>query len=146
MQTKMLLPILFFTASTIFAQTQNINVKSTGLTVAEKATIDLSKIYDFSGEQALAVKQIEIAKFKNLADIEALKAGDVKLFIQKHAATIDIADSEIRDVLDDRQRILFDKNTTEKARNLNATIASWQKQKLSDTVINQKLANTLNDE
>lgn len=146
MQTKMLLPILFFTASTIFAQTQNINVKSTGLTVAEKATIDLSKIYDFSGEQALAVKQIEIAKFKNLADIEALKAGDVKLFIQKHAATIDIADSEIRDVLDDRQRILFNKNTTEKARKLNATIASWQKQKLSDTVINQKLANSLNDE
>ncbi len=146
MKIKFLFSIFIFTTGSIFAQVQVISVKSSGLTHAEKATITLSNIYSFSGDQALAVKQIEIAKFKNLEDIEPLKATDVKFFIQKCVATIDIADNEIRDVLNDSQRVLFDKNTAEKTNKRAVAIAAWQKQKLSETVINQKLANSLNDE
>ena len=146
MKIKFLFSILIFTVCNLFGQVQVISVKSSGLTNAENATIILSNVYNFSGEQALAVKQIEIAKFKNLEDIESLKATDVKLFIQKRAATIDIADNEIRDVLTDSQRILFDKNTTEKTNKRAVTVAAWQKQKLSETVINQKLAELNNEE
>ena len=146
MSIKILIPILLFVSSVVCAQTQNLNIKSSGLTEAEKATITLSNIYDFTGEQALAVKQIEIAKFQNLADIEALKTSDLKLFVQKRAATVGIAENEIRDVLDARQRTLFDKNTVAKAQRLNATIASWQKQKFSDAVINEKIAAIANEE
>ncbi len=137
---KILIPVFLFAVTGVFSQTQNINDKSYGATDADKATIALSDIYNFSGEQALAVKQIEIVKFQNLADIASLKASDLKRFVQKRITTFNLADSEIRDVLDDSQRVLFNKNTAAKAQKMNVTIASWQKQKLSETVINQKLA------
>lgn len=137
---KILIPVFLFAVTGVFSQTQNINNKSYGTADADKATIALSDIYNFSGEQALAVKQIEIAKFQNLADIASLKVSDLTRFVQKRITTFNLADSEIRDVLDDRQRILFDKNTTAKAQKMNATVASWQKQKISEAVINQKLA------
>ena len=146
MTIKIFIPILIFVSHTVFAQTQSTDFKSVDLTNAEKATISLSNLYGFSGEQALSVKQIEIAKFKNLSDIEVLKTTDIKLFIQKRLTAAVMADDEIREVLDEHQRILFDKKTVEKTQKLNVTIASWQKQKISESVINQKLAALTNDE
>ena len=146
MTIKIFIPILIFVTNTVFAQTQSKDFKSVDLTNAEKATISLSNLYGFSGEQALSVKQIEIAKFKNLSDIEVLKTTDIKLFIQKRLTAAVMADDEIREVLDEHQRILFDKKTVEKTQKLNVTIASWQKQKISESVINQKLAALTNDE
>ena len=145
-QLKIFIPIcLFFVATMLHAQTQNIHIKS-GLTDAEKATVALSAVYDFSGEQALAVKQIETAKFKNLADVASLKTTNITDFNQKRAAIAGIADSEIRDVLDARQRILFDKNAAAKLQKINVMIAAWQKQKISETGINEKLAAAAPDE
>ena len=146
MTIKIFIPILIFVTNTVFAQTQSKDFKSVDLTNAEKATISLSNLYGFSGEQALSVKQIEIAKFKNLSDIEVLKTTDIKLFIQKRLTAAGMAEDEIREVLDEHQRILFDKKTVEKTQKLNVTIASWQKQKISESVINQKLAALTNDE
>ena len=143
---KIFISVLIFASQTVYAQTQNIDFKSTDLTNAEKATITLSNLYGFSGEQALAVKQIEIAKFKNLADIEVFKTTNVKLFIQKRFTAVSMSEDEIREVLDEHQRVLFDKNTTAHTQKLNATIASWQKQKLSESGINQKLAAITNEE
>ena len=44
------------------------------LTTAQKTTIELSKVYNFTPEQALSVQKIQENKYQALAKIEKIKA------------------------------------------------------------------------
>ena len=135
-----ILSALFFTG---FAIGQN-SAESVNkpLTTAQKTTIELSKVYNFTAEQALAVKKIQENKYQALAKIEKIKAADMKKYIAKRLSAFETADNDLMSLLDDSQLAVFKKQQLVKSDKYEAIVVSMKKQGYAQAEIDKKLAET----
>ena len=135
-----ILSALFFTG---FAIGQN-SAESVNkpLTTAQKTTIELSKVYNFTAEQALAVKKIQENKYQALAKIEKIKAADMKIYIAKRLSAFETADNDLMSLLDESQLAIFKKQQLVKSDKYEAIVVSMKKQGYAQAEIDKKLAET----
>jgi hypothetical protein len=112
------------------------------MNAAQKATIELVKIYDLTGEQALEVKKIQEAKFTALAKIEALKAQDFKKYVVKRLSAFETTNNSLMSILDERQMEIFKKQQIAKTAEYEGIVAGMKKQGYSQSDIDKKLAET----
>lgn len=112
------------------------------LTTAQKTTIELSKVYNFTAEQALAVKKIQENKYQALAKIEKIKAADMKKYIAKRLSAFETADNDLMSLLDDSQLAVFKKQQLVKSDKYEAIVVSMKKQGYAQAEIDKKLAET----
>jgi hypothetical protein len=94
MMKKFLLTVLSIALTlNVFAQTAEKTAQNSAnpdMSAAQKATLDLVRTYDLSGEQAQATLKIEQAKVQNLADITPLASTDVHTWAQKFSTLLDV--------------------------------------------------------
>ena len=112
------------------------------LTTAQKTTIELSKVYNFTAEQALAVKKIQENKYQALAKIEKIKAADMKIYIAKRLSAFETADNDLMSLLDESQLAIFKKQQLVKSDKYEAIVVSMKKQGYAQAEIDKKLAET----
>ena len=112
------------------------------LTTAQTTTIELSKVYNFTAEQALAVKKIQENKYQALAKIEKIKAADLKKYIAKRLSAFETADNDLMFLLDDSQLAVFKKQQLVKSDKYETIVVSMKKQGYAQAEIDKKLAET----
>ena len=112
------------------------------LTTAQTTTIELSKVYNFTAEQALAVKKIQENKYQALAKIEKIKAADLKKYIAKRLSAFETADNDLMSLLDDSQLAIFKKQQLVKSDKYESIVVSMKKQGYAQAEIDKKLAET----
>ncbi len=112
------------------------------LTTAQKTTIELSKVYNFTPEQALSVQKIQENKYQALAKIEKIKAADMKKYIAKRLSAFETADNDLMSLLDDSQLAVFKKQQLVKSDKYEAIVVSMKKQGYAQAEIDKKLAET----
>ena len=143
MMKKLLLIVLNVAfAFGVFAQNAEkdaANAANPSLSVAQKATLSLMKIYDLSGEQAKATLQIQQAKVQNFADIEPLKASDMAAYAQKRLSAVEIAANEFATLLDPRQLKIFKQERTKQSEDIMRITQNLRKEGLPETEINKQL-------
>jgi formyltetrahydrofolate synthetase len=137
---KLVLFVLILCGS-INSYSQNLAEKANkSLTQAEKATIELSKIYDFSSDQAYKVKAIQQDKYQALVQLEALKSQDIKKYLDKRISTFEVADNELMAILDERQMKIFKGKLAEKSTQYAALLTTMKKEGASEKDILLKLS------
>ena len=112
------------------------------LTTAQKTTIELSKVYNFTPEQALSVQKIQENKFQALAKIEKIKAVDMKKYIAKRLSAFETADNDLMSLLDESQLAVFKKQQLVKSDRYETIVVSMKKQGYAQAEIDKKLAET----
>ncbi len=112
------------------------------LTAAQKVTIELSKIYNLTGEQVLELNKIQEAKLTALSKMEGLKAQDMKKYIVKRLSAFETADNALMALLDERQMETFKKRQIEKSTKYETIVEGMKKQGFSQSDIQKKLADT----
>ncbi|MDZ7878716.1 MAG: hypothetical protein U5L45_13635 [Saprospiraceae bacterium] len=140
---KFLLTVLSIALSFgVFAQTAEKTAQNSAnpdISAAQKATLELVKAYDLSGEQAQATLKIEQAKVQNLVDIEPMKAADMSAYAQKRLSAMDIAASEFSTLLDARQLNIFKQAQVNNATKIANITQGLRKQGVSEAEINKQL-------
>lgn len=135
-----ILSALFFTGFAIGQNTaESVNKP---LTSAQKTTIELSKVYNFTPEQALAVQKIQESKYQALVKIEKIKAADMKKYIAKRLSAFETADNDLMSLLDESQLEIFKKQEVVKSDKYEAIVVSMKKQGYAQAEIDKKLAET----
>ena len=135
-----ILSALFFTGFAIGQNTaESVNKP---LTSAQKTTIELSKVYNFTPEQALAVQKIQESKYQALVKIEKIKAADMKKYIAKRLSAFETADNDLMSLLDESQLEVFKKQEVVKSDKYEAIVVSMKKQGYAQAEIDKKLAET----
>lgn len=135
-----ILSALFFTGFAIGQNTaESVNKQ---LTTAQKTTIELSKVYNFTPEQALAVQKIQESKYQALVKIEKIKAADMKKYIAKRLSAFETADNDLMSLLDESQLEVFKKQEVVKSDKYEAIVVSMKKQGYAQAEIDKKLAET----
>ena len=135
-----ILSALFFTGFAIGQNTaESVNKQ---LTTAQKTTIELSKVYNFTPEQALAVQKIQESKYQALVKIEKIKAADMKKYIAKRLSAFETADNDLMSLLDESQLEIFKKQEVVKSDKYEAIVVSMKKQGYAQAEIDKKLAET----
>lgn len=141
---KFLLTVLSIALTlNVFAQTAEKTAQNSAnpdMSAAQKATLDLVRAYDLSGEQAQATLKIQQAKVQNLADIEPLKASNMMAYTQKHFSTMDIAANEFSTLLDSRQLNIFKEAQAKNATKIMNLMQGLQKQGVSAEEIAKQLS------
>ena len=141
---KFLLTVLSIALTlNVFAQTAEKTAQNSAnpdMSAAQKATLDLVRAYDLSGEQAQATLKIEQAKVQNLADIEPLKAANMVAYTQKHFSAMGIAANEFSTLLDPRQLLIFKEVQAKNASKIANITQGLQKQGVSQEEIAKQLA------
>ena len=112
------------------------------LTTAQKTTIELSKVYNFTVEQALAVKKIQENKYQALVKIEKIKASDMKKYVAKRLSAFETADNDLMSLLDESQLEVFKKQQLVKSDKYEAIVGGMKKQGFAQAEIDKKLAET----
>ncbi len=112
------------------------------LTTAQKTTIELSKVYNFTAEQALAVQKIQENKYQALAKIEKTKATDMKKYVAKRLSAFETADNDLMSLLDESQLDVFKKQQLIKSDKYESIVVSMKKQGYAQAEIDKKLAET----
>ena len=112
------------------------------LTAAQKMTIELSRTYNLTGDQALELNKIQEAKLTALSKIEAFKAQDMKKYIVKRLSAFETADNALMSLLDERQMEIFKKQQIEKTIKFETIVEGMKKEGFSQTDIQKKLAET----
>lgn len=144
MMKKFLLTVLSIALTlNVFAQTAEKTAQNSAnpdMSAAQKATLDLVRAYDLSGEQAKATLKIEQAKVQNLADIAPLKAANMMAYTQKHFSAMGIAANEFSTLLDTRQLLIFKEAQAKNAAKIANITQGLQKQGVSQEEIAKQLA------
>jgi hypothetical protein len=144
MMKKFLLTVLSIALTlNVFAQTAEKTAQNSAnpdMSAAQKATLDLVRAYDLSGEQAQATLKIQQVKVQNLADIEPLKASNMVAYTQKHFSTMDIAANEFSTLLDPRQLNIFKEAQAKNAAKIVSITQGLQKQGVSQEEIAKQLS------
>ncbi len=138
---KKILSIVGFLYLTLSGFSQTKTELNRSISAAEKITIALGETLNFSPEQALAVKQIELNKFADWASIENLKTTDLNKFVQKRFTIAEIANNAIITLLEPKQLKVFVENTNRTQLERERITATMQKSGAKDAEILQKLAN-----
>jgi hypothetical protein len=132
MMKKFLLTVLSIALTlNVFAQTAEKTAQNSAnpdMSAAQKATLDLVRAYDLSGEQAQATLKIQQAKVQNLADIQPLLSTDIHTYAQKRFATVEIASNEFSTLLDPRQITIFKEEEAKRAEKIARYTRGFQKQ------------------
>jgi hypothetical protein len=143
-KTFLTLASLLFTVL-VFAQKETADMAKNAnpsMSLAQKATMQWVKQYDLTSEQALKALAIQKTKYENLAGIEPLKAQKPDIYIQKRLSSFEIANSEFKDLLDDRQMKIFKLQDLERAAKYDSIVATMKKTGYSEEAIRQKLMET----
>ncbi|MDP4710893.1 MAG: hypothetical protein NWR67_00195 [Saprospiraceae bacterium] len=82
---------------------------------AEKIAKDMAKAYDLSAVQRELVRDIQVAYFRNHREIASLEKDNEVLFIQKRRNIEAGMEQQVLKVLDERQRMAFQKFIAERA-------------------------------
>lgn len=83
-------------------EAQRLNAQANpALSPAQRDAIELVEYYGLHGDQVQKVKDIQILKYQNLAQIESLRKTDLKLYIAKRQTTYDMAEVTMLQVLED---------------------------------------------
>ena len=138
MKKILFIACLIFVAHVGFSQTKTEVNRS--VSAAEKATNALGERLNFSPEQALAVKQIELNKFADWASIENLKTTDLNKFVQKRFTIAEIANDAIIALLEPKQLKVFIENANRAQLVRDKITATMQKSGSKEAEILQKLA------
>lgn len=109
MKRQLLTLVLAFFACVAIAQTPKAPTEAQRLTAqanptltpAQRDAIELVEYYGLHGDQVQKVKDIQILKYQNLAQIEPLRKTDLKLYIAKRQTTYDMAEMTMLQVLED---------------------------------------------
>ncbi len=109
MKRQLLTLVLAFFACAAMAQTTKapteaarLNAQANpSLTPAQRDAIELVEYYGLHGDQVQKVKDIQILKYQNLAQIEPLRTTDLKLYIAKRQTTYDMAEMTMLQVLEE---------------------------------------------
>ena len=112
------------------------------LTTAQKTTIELSVVYNFTSEQAFAVQKIQENKYQALVKIEKIKAADMKKYIAKRLSAFETADNDLMSLLDESQLAIFKKQQMVKSDKYEAIVGGMKKQGYAQAEIDKKLAET----
>ena len=140
-KTLLTLVSLLFTVL-VFAQKEVSDMAKSAnpeLSLAQKATMEWVKLYDLASDQAREALSIQKSKYQNLADIEPLKTQNPDLYVQKRLSSFDIANSEFRSLLDERQLKIFKQKETERIAKYENIVSVMKKTGYSDEDIRQKL-------
>lgn len=89
--------VLIIFSTNLFAQEQSVNAN------AEKATQDLTSLYQLDQVQAAKVLKIQQTRFKNLEQVEAIKDSNKPLYRQKLKNIEEIANGALRNLLNPSQ-------------------------------------------
>ncbi|MBL7817365.1 MAG: hypothetical protein JNL70_20330 [Saprospiraceae bacterium] len=145
MKKTFLTLIGFLCAMALFAQKEMPEIAKNAnkdLSAAQKATIEWVKLYDLSSDQALEALSIQKAKFQNLADIESLKTQNPELYVQKRLSSFEIANTEFKNLLDERQLTIFKQKEIERQSKYETIVSAMKKTGYSEEAIRQKLMET----
>ena len=115
------------------------NAANPSTSIAQKATIEWVKLYDLSGEQVKEALNIQQAKYRNFADIESLKASNLTFYVQKRIAALEIAEGELRLLLDETQQRKYVQQQVYRAGQLEQITMGLKKQGYADNEINKKI-------
>ena len=140
-KTFLTLVSLLFTVM-VFAQKEvpdMVKNANTELSLAQKATIEWVKLYDLASDQAREALAIQKSKYQNLIDIEPLKTQNPDLYVQKRLSSFEIANSEFRSLLDERQLKIFKQKELERTAKYENIVSVMKKTGYSDEDIRQKL-------
>ena len=140
-KTLLTLASLLFTVL-VFAQKEvpdMVKNANTELSLAQKATIEWVKLYDLASDQAREALAIQKSKYQNLIDIEPLKTQNPDLYVQKRLSSFEIANSEFRSLLDERQLKIFKQKELERTAKYENIVSVMKKTGYSDEDIRQKL-------
>ena len=135
-----LVPLLF--AVVVFAQKEVAEMAKNAnpeLSTAQKATIELVKLYDLDSDQAKESLAIQKTKYQNLSDIEPLKTHDPDKYVQKRLSSFEIANTDFRNLLDERQLKIFKQKDAERTAKYQNIVSVMKKTGYSDEDIRQKL-------
>jgi hypothetical protein len=135
-----LVPLLF--AVVVFGQKEVSEMAKNAnpdLSMAQKATIELVKLYDLDSDQAKEALEIQKTKYQNLADIEPLKTQEPDKYVLKRLSSFEIANTEFRNLLDERQMKIFKQKEAERAAKYDNIVSAMKKTGYSDEDIRQKL-------
>lgn len=141
MKKSILIFLAILIAGTIYGQNLRESANKP-LTSAQKVTIELSKIYNLTGEQALELNKIQEAKLTALSKIETLKDKDMKKYIAKRLSAFETADNDLMVLLDERQMEIFKQQQIEKALKYETIVEGMKKDGFSSADIQKKLAET----
>ena len=133
---SLLFTVLVFAQKEVPDMVKNANPE---LSLAQKATIEWVKFYDLASDQAREALSIQKSKYQNLADIEPLKTQNPDLYVQKRLSSFDIANSEFRSLLDERQLKIFKQKEMERTAKYENIVSVMKKTGYSDEDIRQKL-------
>ena len=140
-KTFLTLVSLLFTVM-VFAQKEvpdMVKNANPDLSRAQKATIEWVKLYDLASDQAREAFSIQKAKYQNLADIEPLKTQNPDLYVQKRLSSFEIANTEFRNLLDERQLKIFKQKEAERTAKYENIVSAMKKTGYSEDDIRQKL-------
>ena len=135
-----LVPLLF--AVVVFGQKEVAEMAKNAnpeLSMAQKATIEWVKLYDLDSDQAKEALAIQKTKYQNLADIEPLKAQEPDKYVLKRLSSFEIANTEFRNLLDERQMKIFKQKEAERSAKYENIVSAMKKTGYSDEDIRQKL-------
>lgn len=140
---KKVLLIISILFTSLFSFAQNLTEKANmPLTIAQKATTELVKLYNLSAEQATEVKHIQDSKYDALTKLESLKAKDLTKYIAKRLSTFETADNALMSLLDAHQMTVFKQEQIEKSNKYDMLVGGMKKQGISQADIEKKLAET----
>lgn len=117
-----------------------LTTKST--TSAQKATSELAKALDLTGEQVTKALKIQEDKFTALSKLESFKNKDLKKYNAKRFSILELADNELSIILDERQLALFKKTQAEKSAKYNSMVSSLKKKGLTESAIQKTISET----
>ena len=138
---KKILSIIGFLYLALSGFSQTKTALNGRISAAEKTTVALSETLNFSPEQALEVKQIQLNKFADWGSIESLKATDLNKFVQKRFTIAEIANNAIIALLEPKQLKVFAELINREQFERDKIMANMQKGGANDSEILQKLAN-----
>ncbi len=133
---SLLFTVMVFAQKEVSEMAKNANPE---LSMAQKATIEWVKLYDLASEQAKEALAIQKTKYQNLADIEPLKTQNPDKYVQKRLSSFEIANTEFRNLLDERQLKIFKQKEAERTAKYENIISAMKKTGYSDEDIRQKL-------
>jgi hypothetical protein len=141
MKKAFLIVLILFVSLLSFAQGL-VEKTSKSLTLAQKATTELEKIYNLSVEQAAEVLKIQNSKFEALSKLGGIKTKDIKKYIAKRVSTFETADNALMILLDTQQMVVFKQQQVEKSYKYDTLVGGMKKQGISEADIEKKLAET----
>jgi len=90
-------------ATMVWAQETNVQSQQ-----VEQATREVAQKYNLDTEQRAEVRRLQVNKFDNLLELEAIKTTKPQLYAKKRHGVLKQTQLAIRNVLNAEQRALFD--------------------------------------